>query len=305
MKIMHSHYMKNVASRLVMEMRSAHGENTKRNVMMNELCRIMKNCSVYLEWKEVAEKVSYFVRRMAYCGYDQKFRYHVVKRAVGRYKKRLERWRRGEGMFEDSPGEVERSDAAVRKRQWYKKDKKHESVMFVQPTENSQLKTCIQKIARRNGLRIKVVEKAGQTVKRVLQRSNPFKKRTCERGDCLVCKVGRPGECKKRGCVYQLTCEQDNRKYVGQTGRSLGERFKEEVRDWWNHEESSPLWRHSELYHNGGEFDVRVEVVKDCFGKPSRRMITEAVMIERLKNDETMNHKREWTFTKLNKVHVA
>ena len=52
--------------RLVMEKRSAHGGSTKRNVMVNELCRIMKNCSGYLEWKEVADKVSYFVRRMAY-----------------------------------------------------------------------------------------------------------------------------------------------------------------------------------------------------------------------------------------------
>lgn len=304
-KILHSHYMKDVSSRLVMEMRSAHGENTKRNVMMNELCRIMKNCSVYLEWSEVAKKVSYFVSRMAYCGYDERFRYDVVKLAVGRHKRRLERWEKGEGMFEDCPEEAERAGAAAIKRQWYKNDKKHESVMFVQPTANSQLKKNIQQIARRSGLKIKVVEKAGQTVKKVLQRSNPFGKEFCSRTDCLVCKVGKPGDCRTRGCVYQLMCKEDNRVYRGQTGRSLYERFKEEVRDWWNQEESSPLWRHSELFHDGEEFDVGVEVLSECFGKPSRRMITEAVAIEELKDDETMNNKREWTYTKLNKVHVS
>ena len=304
-RIMHSHYMKDVTSRLVMEMRSAHGDNTKRNVMMNEICRIMKNCSVYLGWDEVASKVSYFVKRMAYCGYDEKFRYNVVKLAVGRHKKRVERWEKGEGMFEDCPGERERLEAAESKRRWYKNDKKHDSVMFVQPTPNSQLKKSIQVIARKNGLKIKVVEKAGQTVKKVLQRSNPFGRDTCKRTDCLVCKVGEPGICKTRGCVYQLMCKEDNRVYRGQTGRSLYERFKEEVRDWWNQEESSPLWRHAQLFHNGEEFDVGVEVLSECFGKPSRRMITEAVAIEELKDDETMNSKREWTYTKLNKLQVT
>ena len=255
--------MKDVASRLVMEMRSSHGESTKGNVMINELCRIMKNCSVYLDWSEVAKKVSYFVRRMSYCGYDEKFRYMVVKVAVGRHKKRLEKWEKGDGMFEDCREEVERADAVARKRQWYRYDKKHESLMFVQPTANSQLKKNVQQIARRNGLKIKVVEKAGQTVKKVLQRSNPFGKKKCNREDCLVCKIGKPGDCRKRGCVYQLKCKEDNRKYRGQTGRATYDRFKEEVRDWWNCEESSPLWRHSELFHNGDPFDVEVEVLKE------------------------------------------
>ena len=67
----------------------------------------------------------------------------------------------------------------------------------------------------------------------------------------------------------------------------------------------SPLWRHSQLYHGGGDFEVDFKVVSDCFGKPSKRMITESVMIEQLSETETMNNKREWTFTKLDKVHLT
>ena len=77
------------------------------------------------------------------------------------------------------------------------------------------------------------------------------------------------------------------------------------MKDWWNQEEWNPLWRHSELYHEGGDFEVEFEVISECFGKPSRRMITEAVMIEQLKENETMNSKQEWTYTKLNKIHTA
>ena len=39
-----------------------------------------------------------------------------------------------------------------------------------------------------------------------------------------------------------------------------------------------------------------------CFGKPSRRLISEAVLIEELASDETMNSKLEWSYAKLNKV---
>ena len=128
-RIMHSHYIKKVSSRLVMEQRSAHGENTKRNVMVNELCRIMKNCSVYLPWDEVAAKVSYYVRRMSYCGYDDKFRYMVVRMAVSRHKKRLEKWKEGKGMFEDRRSEDERRETTARKkRDWYKSEGKYNSV---------------------------------------------------------------------------------------------------------------------------------------------------------------------------------
>ena len=80
-------------------------------------------------------------------------------------------------------------------------------------------------------------------------------------------------------------------KYRGQTSRSVGARFVEveEMRDWENQESHSPLWRQSELYHGGQEFEVGVKVIKNCFGKLSRRMISEAVMIEQLRNNETMN----------------
>ena len=59
------------------------------------------------------------------------------------------------------------------------------------------------------------------------------------------------------------------------------------------------------LYHEGQDFDLDVRVTDKSFGKPSRRMISESVVIENLKDSETMNSKREWTYVKLNKVHVG
>ena len=65
-------------------------------------------------------------------------------------------------------------------------------MMFVQPTENSQLRKKVQEIARRN--------RVEQTMKKVLQRSKLFKKEVRGKDDSFVCKIDKPGECRKRRC---------------------------------------------------------------------------------------------------------
>ena len=45
-----------------------------------------------------------------------------------------------------------------------------------------------------------------------------------------------------------------------------------------------------------------VKILKNCFGDPTTRRITEAVLIDELTAEETMNAKNEWTYIKLNKI---
>ena len=63
-----------------------------------------------------------------------------------------------------------------------------------------------------------------------------------------------------------------------------------------------PLQRHANLYHGGGPFEVRLRVLARCYGRPTRRMITEAVLIDEVPEEMAMNSKREWTYAKLGKV---
>ena len=68
----------------------------------------------------------------------------------------------------------------MRKRSnWYKKGG-NEAVIFIPATKNSQLQRRYQKEIKRQGFKIKVVEKAGVAIKKLLQRSDPFKSRKCE-----------------------------------------------------------------------------------------------------------------------------
>lgn len=301
LKILHSHYMKEMASRLVIMERSAHGDNTKRNVIINEIGRVLRNCSPYLPWSEIADNVSYFVRRLAYSGYGKEFRYEVVRAAVGRYKQRLKEWESGGKMYGDNRTvEMKALDKREKKSNWY--GKRYESVMFVQPTEGSELKRRVQLIAKRHKIKVKVIEKAGVTVKKALQRSDPFPKRVCGREGCVVCVFGKPGICRERGCVYELQCKGDGKKYIGQTGRSVSERVSEEVKQWADKVQASPLWKHDELCHQGQGFDLEVKVKDRNFGKPTRRLMTEGVRIENLRVENAMNGKKEWTYVQLNKV---
>ena len=119
-----------------------------------------------------------------------------------------------------------------------------------------------------------------------------------------MCEFGKIGECRTRGCVYKIRCKEDGKEYRGQTGRSIYERLKEEMNDLQRKGEKSPLWKHAEECHEGQWFDMDIAVTDRNFGKPSRRMIAEAVRIDEIDKDQAMNAKREWTYMRLDKVQV-
>ena len=64
---------------------SAHPDSMKRNVLVNEASRILRNCSKELNWEQVVPHLDYFVKRMQYSGYTVEERYKVVKKAIYKY----------------------------------------------------------------------------------------------------------------------------------------------------------------------------------------------------------------------------
>ena len=151
---------------------------------------------------------------------------------------------------------------------------------------------------------MKVVERVGITIKRLLQRSRPFKRGKCNREDCVPCKTDSGIDCRTRGCVYKIRCKECGKMYKGQTGRSVYERCKEHEDDWEKKMDRCPLWKHSISSHNQQKFNFEVKVEAKCFGKPSKRLITESVLIEEMETEQTMNSKKEWSYHKLQKVRL-
>ena len=181
--------------------------------------------------------------------------------------------------------------------------------MFVDVTPNSDLKHKVQDACKRNGVRVKVVEKMDKTVKKQIQRSNPYGWEQCGRTDCPTCTRNILINCRDRGCVYEISCTNClttvSKQYRGQSGRSMYERMKEHLREWEAKSADSYLHKHSLQCHNGEVFGIDVKILGQCYGKPTTRMITEAVKIEELPEENSMNSKSEWTYVRLPRVGIT
>ena len=55
-----------------------------------------------------------------------------------------------------------------------------------------------------------MVERAGVAIKKLLQRSDPFKSRKCEREDCPVCREDGKGPCDTQSVTYDIKCVECN-----------------------------------------------------------------------------------------------
>ena len=102
----------------------------------------------------------------------------------------------------------------------------------------------------------------------------------------MMCKIKCKTNCRIRGIVYQLDCR-DCRKvlYRGQTSRSGNKRINEHFLDWEAHKagkraKKSLLWEHSCNHHNNDNFNANVTALSQNFGDPTKRLITESIMID-------------------------
>ena len=292
-KIITSHYMKDVSTRAVINSRSSHPIQMKKNVMINETMRILRNCNKFCPWEEVSEHISYFTKRLQFSGYDQDFRYEVVRKALNKY---------DQTKLPTTKNHENHIQKTKKITSWYRRDDETDAVMFVQATKDGSLKNEIQRCASKNKLKLKVIEKVDSNLRKELQKSNPFKQETCGRKKCMICQHETGVNCRARGCVYEIQCSECERKYRGQTGNSAHERINQHYEDWTRKLDSSPLHRHAQSHHKGNKFPIRVKILKNCYGDPTTRKITEAVLIDGLSSNETMNEKNEWTFVKLNKL---
>ena len=87
----------------------------------------------------------------------------------------------------------------------------------------------------KEGIRFKIMEVGGRTIKSELQRSNPTATPGCGEHDCIVCKLGRGrgGNCRRNNVNYTIECnlcpEESRPIYIGETSRNLYSRGKEHM----------------------------------------------------------------------------
>ena len=134
-----------------------------------------------------------------------------------------------------------------------------------------------------DGLKFKVVEGGGRSIKSIVQKSNPTETPGCGQSDCMACAVGRGegGNCQRSNIQYEMrcgTCQDETPVYIGESSRNLYTRAKEHRQAYRRGGDNSFMAKHQAEKHQGerGVFTAKVvKTFKDCL----RRQISEATSL--------------------------
>ena len=156
------------------------------------------------------------------------------------------------------------------------------------------------RVAAITGYRVKIVERSGSQLRRILCKKDPFDRISCGR-ICMSCRNEKTrGTCRKRNITYMMSCDPCNEKegegdevergelagsgggsvYVGETYRSSFERGSEHISSYSARNETSHMWKHHTSKHQEEEeISFSMKVIKQHRSSFSRQT-HEAVLIE-------------------------
>ena len=278
-KLFHTYYSKPMSNKFVVMASSAISDRSKHNILVADLLRVMRCVSPQCDPIERQRHVQEFIYRMQVSGYNQEQRVLVYKAAKSKYDQQMKnhqdkvspmykskQWRRAQRQH----------DKSAKKKNWY--GDKFDAVYFVQATPGSQLANQCQKTFQRCNLSVKVIERTGRTVKQMLVKSDPLRREVCK---CSVCKIAGKQICKIRDCVYEMVCSGCAKRYVGETSRSLRERYLEHMMLLESKHPASVFYRHVHDCHRDETNPIiwKIKLLSRCPGDASLRQATEATYI--------------------------
>ena len=201
--------------------------------------------------------------RMQWSGYDQNLRYEVLKSAFDAYDViKTREVEDGIPMYrhKDYHRNETRKEKVRKINRWHGN---YEAVMFITATPNSKLKKEMQSYINACGAKIKVAEKSGTKLVRIIQKNDPFKNenKECGKENCLVCITGGSGNCRSTGVVYEVECEGACPfTYRGQTSTNAYTRGLQHTEDFVKKRDKT-LWKHCKHEHNGEKRNFKMKIL--------------------------------------------
>ena len=297
-EIQYKFFKKPMATPLVMMETSALPGNVKRNSLIQEVIRRLKNTKRSLPWEVKAEILSELSNSMRISGYSEEFRLDVIKSGIEGFERICQISDEG-GTPLFRPREYQ-SDERKRKKlmtktSWYRP---HNAVGFYPVTPGGELAGTIRNIvdeeAKRLGLRIKIVETGGPSMKSKLTSTDLS---GCPVPACPLCERGEGGASHTRsGALYKGTCKLCDKTYYGETGDNGITRIQQHRKSILKKDSGNAFAKHLQIEHpdqqgNHEVFDMKVEKV---FKKPLERQVMEGVMIAATDPDKLLNSKAEY-----------
>ena len=276
--------------------------------MTQQCLRVMLNCSEHIDEETKNGHLSYFMARMQSSGYDHEFRLEVLKSAKRAYSRMKEKESQGEPMHRSrTMNRDERKKGKEEKRKKWYDTTKYEATLFVPATPGSELQKRMQERVNRSGVKLKIIERSGEKLIRMVQKNDPFKKKLCSDPEkCLVCIGGKPGGCRASGITYRIDCEEEcGYEYTGQTNQNAYSRGKIHMQEYGQQNSKNPLWKHSANVHGGDRIQFRMKVIDRVRNDSMKRQILEAVRMQRVPENRQMNSKSEWRTTKIPRITIG
>ena len=294
-KVIHEYYSKEVSTKAVINERSSLPLRTKRTILTMEALRIQLRCSPELPKKNVTEHLNEFTRKLQYSGYNQKFRGEIINSALQKYKHIKDLDEKGkQPLYRPKEWNREEREKSRRRKKgnWFKKGG-DENVLFIPATPKSELRKRYEQTIKETNIKIKVVERAGRTLKSLLQKSNPFKSDTCKnKEECMLCNNNGKGQCRRDNVTYEVQCNECKQPYIGETARNAYSRGLEHNKALIKSDKNSVLHRHATETHEGRNPGYTMSVTGH-HDSALTRQLTEAVKINN-HSGPMINNKQEW-----------
>ena len=205
----------------------------------------------------------------------------------------------------------------LKKAAWFRPS---DAVLFCPATPNSELASRWRKVVeeegRRLGGKVRVVERAGMSLRRQLVRTDLSANAPCPQTDCVLC-ITNPGvwgglKHHRSGSLYTgscTICPDDNFTaiYTGESGYSGYSRTKEHAACIRSRDQTNAFSKHLREYHPTREGELRAFTfrVLRTFSKPLLRLIWEAVKIHGTEATFIMNSRAEWHQPAIDRVVVT
>ena len=211
--MLHLHYRKPMASKSVIQRKSAFTTKEMRNILLEEASRRLRNCSPCLPWTTKASQLTELNIQMLDAGHSQAFRDLITTRAVAKYSNSLRNHRKvGEGrraMYrtrEERERQWEEQGGRPTKADWFRKGG-FTSVLNVPATPGSELAGRVEEVLRTvpgpTGSRPRVQERPGRSILAQLTTNTTFPRESCGRKYCPW--VARGEACWER-CYRENIC---------------------------------------------------------------------------------------------------
>ena len=326
--------------------RSAMAEQSKYSSLTQDLIRRLTNTKEDSSQEEKNDIVEIFVERLQISGYSRAEIREIIVSGLKGYVSKIEKAKsEGRGVHRSSASTLlgRQKKRLTGKTSWYKAKKKEngerdlknvktktsyrgtfapkstnkteletKSLLFVPRTKGGELakrlRTEEDTLAKITGYRVKIVERGGTMVKRVVHKSNLWSGKDCDREDCPICsQEGDLGDqdCLKRNILYQTSCLECRKKgkdvsYYGESSRSAYERSKEHFSDYEKLSSKSHMVKHHVLEHQEIEGKISFSVKILRFHRTAfSRQIHEAVKIQLNENNNILNSKGEYSRCRL------